>query len=269
MTRFFLSLLAGALLLAGTLPHAVAQRRMAQPGVPDAPNVPDAVEQLFAMANQSRAQAGARPLHMDAALSAAALTHCQRMAAAHSISHRYPDEADLDARTAQAGAHFSLIEENVAAGPTASAIHSGWMHSTGHRLNLLNPAVDHVGIAVVESDGMLYAVADYEHAVAAVAGNEADDKVASLLEHLGVKTNTATAAARAACRSEHGIPVQPEGSAGATFVMRWQTPDLSQLPQPLRQKIAQSRYRHADVASCPAQNDEGGFTVYRLAVLLH
>ena len=44
-------------------------------------------------------------------------------------------------------------------------IHDEWMQSPGHRTNLLNPDVDHVGVAVVESRGVLYAVADYERAV--------------------------------------------------------------------------------------------------------
>ena len=76
-------------------------------------------------------------------------------------------------RAGQAGAHFSLIEENVAVGPTPAAIHDGWMHSPGHRTNLLNPEVDRVGIAVVASRGELYAVADYARecaALVAVAG---------------------------------------------------------------------------------------------------
>jgi uncharacterized protein YkwD len=56
-----------------------------------------------------------------------------------------------------------MIEENVASGPTASAIQEAWMESPGHRENLLNPEVDSVGVAVVASDGVLYAAADYSH----------------------------------------------------------------------------------------------------------
>jgi hypothetical protein len=263
MNRLFLALLVCGFLPCTALEQAHAQRYSAPA------NMPAEVEQLLAMANQSRSQAGARPLHMDAALNTAALAHCQRMAAEHAIAHRYPNEAALDERTAAAGAHFSLIEENVAEGPTASVIHTSWMHSPGHRQNLLNPAVDHVGIAVVAADGMLYAVADYEHASEAVSNSAAEDKVADQLARLGVKATAGTNAARAACRTDHGIPVQPEAATGSTFVMRWENSDLNQLPRALTEKIAQSRYRRADVASCPAQQAEGAFTVYRLAVLLY
>jgi uncharacterized protein YkwD len=69
----------------------------------------------------------------------------------------------LFGRASRAGAHFDIIEENVASGPTASAIHEAWMESPEHRENLLNPGVDCVGIAVVADDGVLFAVADYSH----------------------------------------------------------------------------------------------------------
>src|SRR5271157_4939154 len=121
--------------------------------------------QLVLLANQSRAQAGAGPLKWDAALATAAHRHCLRMAAEGSISHQYAGELDVSARAAQAGAHFSLIEENVAIAPDPATIHNAWMHSPAHRSNLLNPKVDHVGVAVVAGRNGLYAVADYERAV--------------------------------------------------------------------------------------------------------
>ena len=108
---------------------------------------------------------GAGPLQWDPALAEAARQHCLRMAAEGPISHRYGGEPDLTERAGQAGAHFSLIEENVAIGPSPAAIHDEWMHSPGHRTNLLNPQVDRVGMAVVASRGVLYAVADYAKAV--------------------------------------------------------------------------------------------------------
>src|SRR5271157_3342015 len=70
--------------------------------------------QLVQLANQARAQAGAGPLKWDPALALAARQHCLRMAADHSISHQYPNEPEFSARAAEAGAHFSMIEENVA-----------------------------------------------------------------------------------------------------------------------------------------------------------
>ena len=42
------------------------------------------------------------------------------------------------------------------------------MNSPGHRANLLSPDVDRVGVAVVASRGVLFAVADYARAVPAL-----------------------------------------------------------------------------------------------------
>ena len=58
-------------------------------------------------------------------------------------------------------------------------------------------------------------------------------------------------------------------SAPPEFVMRWQNPDLSQLPGQLAQKLASGRYTGAAIGNCPAQNVEGSFTIYRVAVLLY
>ena len=102
-------------------------------------NLPAEAEEIRALANQARAQAGVGRLEWDQALAAAALQHCLRMAAEGPIAHQYGGEPDLSARAAQAGAHFSVIEENVAVGPSADAIHEEWMQSPGHRANLLSP----------------------------------------------------------------------------------------------------------------------------------
>src|SRR6202167_6041477 len=102
----------------------------------------------MAVGKEGRGQSGARALQWDEGLAAAARRHCLRMAAEGPISHRYGGEDDLSERAGHAGAHFSLIEENVAIGPTPAAIHDEWMHSPGHRANLLNPEVDRVGLAV-------------------------------------------------------------------------------------------------------------------------
>jgi hypothetical protein len=53
------------------------------------------------------------------------------------------------------------------------------------------------------------------------------------------------------------------------FVMRWQGADLDHLPQDLVNRLGTGRYRSAEVGACPAHSDQGGFTVYRLAVLLY
>ncbi|MFZ0742987.1 MAG: CAP domain-containing protein [Terracidiphilus sp.] len=230
--------------------------------------MPAAAEQLFALANQARADSGAGRLQWDEALAAAARQHCLRMVAEGPISHRYGGEPDLSDRAGQAGAHFSLIEENVALGPSPAEIHEEWMHSPGHRANLLNPAVDRVGIAVVAGRGELYAVADYARGVQTLAPSQVEARVAALIRPSGVAILNDPAQARAACSMDHGLPAS-HGGPQAQFVMRWQGADLSRLPQPLVEKLASGQFHRASVGNCPARVGPGDFSAYRIAVLLY
>lgn len=220
------------------------------------------------LANHARAAQGVRPLKWDAALAEAARLHCQRMAEEGPISHRYGGEPDLGERAGAAGAHFSLIEENVAIGPTPAAIHDEWMHSEGHYRNLMNPEVDRVGVALVASRGVLYAVADYAAGVPVLTVEQAEAKTKALVRVSGVAVRNDPTAARAACAMDRGMPVAESGPQ-PMFVMRWQDANLGQLPQRLVDQLGSRKYREAAVGSCEAQNVEGAFTVYRMAVLLY
>jgi len=222
--------------------------------------------QIVQLANQSRAAAGAGPLRWDPALAVAAQQHCLRMAAEGPIAHRYAGEQDVSGRAGQAGAHFSLIEENVAIAPTPAAIHDAWMHSAGHRANLLNPAVDRVGVAVVAGRNGLYAVADYERSVQPLTQGQQEASVGKLLRSAGVNLVDEPTAARAVCATDRGM--QNPGSK-PRFIMRWQGADLTRLPRELSNEIASGKYRQAAVGSCTPQDTEGAFTAYRLAVLLY
>jgi len=254
---FFLFLVVGM--------SALQSRVMAQDA--DGTNVQTAAEQLLALANQARAQSGAGKLSWDPALAAAAMKHCRRMAAEGPISHRYDGEADLASRTGQAGAHFNVIEENVAVGPSAAVIHDQWMHSPGHRTNLLSADVDRVGIAVVASRGVLYAVADYSHGVESVDAHEAEARVAALIKQSGFTIMNDSTVARAACAMDSGVP--PSATPRPGFIMRWQDSQLQHLPSALVSRLSTGQYHRAAVGSCPAQGVQGTFTAYRLAVLLY
>jgi len=222
-------------------------------------------EQLLALANESRAAHGAGRLKWDPELANAARQHCLRMAAEGPISHQYRGEPDVSERAGQAGAHFSLIEENVAIGPDAAAIHDEWMHSPGHRTNLLNPDVDRMGAAVVVSRGVLYAVADYSHAVAELSAAQIEATVGRLVRARGVSLLNDAGTARSYCEGMRG----GKGAGQPLFLMRWQDSDLKQLPAALESRLASGNYRQAAVASCPAEGAAGSFTAYRVAVLLY
>ena len=228
---------------------------------------PEVAEQLLAEANRSRAQNDAAPLQWDESLARAALRHSVTMAAESEIGHRFPGEASVEDRTSAAGAHFSLIEENVGVSSRSDLVHPGWMNSPEHRKNLLNPAVDRVGIGVVFEHGYYYATADYARAVPVLSREQVEDAVAALIRAQGIAVSSGRGPAREACRTERGMP-SGIGAGQSAFVMRWQDSDLSRLPDALVGKIRSRAYRRAEVGSCPPQGAGGAFTSYRLAVLL-
>jgi hypothetical protein len=221
--------------------------------------------QIVALANQARAAAGSGPLKWDPALAAAARQHCLRMAAEGPISHRYAGEEELEERAGQAGAHFSLIEENVALAPTPASIHNAWMHSAGHRSNLLNPEVDRVGVAVVAGRHGLYAVADYARAVPVLARSQVEGAIGGLLRGSGMTLRSDATDAREYCSEDR----DSRSGTQPGFRMLWVGTDLSHLPRQLTDRLASGRYREAAVGSCPAKDLQGSFSAYRVAVLLY
>jgi hypothetical protein len=184
------------------------------------------------------------------------------------IEHRYPGELDVSERANLAGAHFDLIEENIALAATPEAIHDGWMHSKEHHDNLLNPQVDRVGIAVVAKRGVLYATADYARGVRALSNSQAEAQVADLIRPSGVKVRDDHSLARAACEMTNGFPNSATG-AEPGLVIRWQDSDLGHLPKALVDNLASGSYHEAAVGSCDPKGVGATFTVYRVAVLLY
>jgi uncharacterized protein YkwD len=103
-------------------------------------NLTVAEQYLLAAANEARASQGLPPVRLDPILTGASALHAREMADHASISHQFDGEPELAIRGANAGAHFSLISENVGEAPTSVIIHDLWMNSPGHRANLLDPS---------------------------------------------------------------------------------------------------------------------------------
>ena len=224
-----------------------------------------AEQYLFQAANAERTQRGLPELRWDDALYRAATNHAIEMARRQSISHRYPEEAELSVRGQQAGAHFSVIAENVAEAPTAVRIHSAWMDSPGHRENLLDPRLDSIAISVIRRDGQLYAVQDFERSVADLSYTDQENAVAALLNAVApLQMAPDSTDARRTCAMETGYA----GSRRPTVVFRYTAGDLERLPEALSAKAASGKYHEAAVGACALPNT-GTFSAYKIAVLLY
>jgi Cysteine-rich secretory protein family len=224
-----------------------------------------AAYELFHSVNQARAQNGLPSLAWDSSLAEAAGQHSERMASLGNLSHQFPGELDLAARTSAAGAHFRKIAENVAVGPSVPALHAQWMKSPPHRANILDPELNAIGIAVVRAGNNLYATEDFSGRVEALSSSEIEQRVSDLLAQRGlVISGGQRQAARQACTMDSGSVGEPAPG----FIMRWQGSDLTRLPDVLEKRIASRRYHSAAVGSCSAGSGQG-FTSYRVAVLLY
>jgi hypothetical protein len=218
---------------------------------------------LLDAANRERSAAGLAPLKWDDALATAARQHAQVMVSQNLLLHQCLDEPPLDQRAARAGAVFSMIAENIAVGPNPETIHNGWMHSSGHRKNILNADVTAVGIATMRGSGGLFAVQDFSRSVEALSLEQQEEKVISLLKANGLPAADATGDARKTCSMDRGFDGAP-----ASYAIRFEVTDLNKLPDDLLQKVKSRAYRKAAVGACLG-GETGGFTRYRIAVLLN
>ncbi|MCQ0093499.1 CAP domain-containing protein [Roseovarius sp. M141] len=89
--------------------------------------------------NALRANAGAEPLGVSAALTRAAGGHARDMAQNGFFSHTGSDGSGIGDRARAAGYGFCFIAENIAQGQgSLDEVMTGWMNSTGHRRNILS-----------------------------------------------------------------------------------------------------------------------------------
>ena len=105
-------------------------------------------EEVLLLTNQAREQAGVRPLAYDPLLGRIAEAHSSDMLRQDFFSHDSLDGSSYVDRMRRAGFTISgPTAENIAAGSsTPEQVVSRWLRSPGHRRNILNPALTHIGI---------------------------------------------------------------------------------------------------------------------------
>jgi hypothetical protein len=248
------ALLLGAMLLTPAL-HATASSR------PQG-NSPESI--LLNAANRDRAAIGLPLFQWDANLAAAARLHALRMVQRSTLSHQFPGEPPLQERAMQAGARFSLIAENVAEGPSPQHLHVQWMNSPPHRANLLDRELNSIGIAVVQSGNLFFAVQDFSAGVPQLSIEQQEAQIDSQLAARGMHVVDAALDARKTCEMDRGWAGQRPFA-----VLRYETSSLNSLPEDIEQKLRTGKYHSAAVGACDASGSAGGFTRFRIAILLY
>jgi uncharacterized protein YkwD len=227
---------------------------------------PSAEEQaLFEATNRERAAQGLQPLQWDPILASAAREHAHVMVRENDLCHQCAGEPPLEERAAQAGARFASIAENIALAPNPDEIHSAWMHSPGHRKNILNPEFTALGIAVVSSRRGLFAVQDFSRPVPVLSLEEQEQRVMALLAAQGLVAANSAEEARKVCKGSGSGRLAGTGTAA---VFQFERSDLSQLPDELLRVVHNRPFHKAAVGACGPENATG-FVRYRIAVVLY
>jgi uncharacterized protein YkwD len=149
------------------------------PGVAGPAQQGTPADQVLALINQARAQAGLPALTFSSGLNESASKHNLTMAGGCGLSHQCPGEAAIGDRETAAGVHWTAAGENIGEeGPvsdTTSAIAQAGVALTqdmlneqppndGHRKNILSSSFTHIGIAVYrDSSGTVWLTQDFSN----------------------------------------------------------------------------------------------------------
>jgi uncharacterized protein YkwD len=106
-------------------------------------------EAVIAAMNRERAAHGLKPLRLNLQLALAAEDRIHDLFGKHYFGHVAPDGTQPFVWAEARGYNYRVIGENLATGyPTPAAVVDGWMHSPGHRANILGADYDEVGVAI-------------------------------------------------------------------------------------------------------------------------
>lgn len=115
-------------------------------------------DEAIRLTNDQRAAAGLSSLSTDSILNSAASAHSVDQANQDLLTHTGSDGSSAGDRIRAAGGSAGTWGENVGGGyADASSVVTGWMNSSGHRANILNPSYTEIGVAeATAADGTRY-----------------------------------------------------------------------------------------------------------------
>ena len=239
-----------------------------------------AEQALLELANQSRAQSGLKPLHMDEGLVRAARAHAAIMAERGELSHQFSGEPDLSQRLAATSSLY-LVEaaENVAYAADADRAHDALMHSVHHRENLLHASYNVVGMGVVHSGNRLYVVQDFGNSEAKVSAQESETVIKDAIRRLRRQNNLAdlplrdtTAAHKEACQMAEADSLKVENSAltvEARRILSYTALQPGNFPSDVSKIISDGTLKSYTAGSCFARSKSYPNGVYWVVLIFY
>ena len=153
--RTYTLLIVFTLLCCGLAAMAQKSARSTQPALAagmDAQKV-RFMDRVIELTNLERVKAGVAPLKREENLTKSARWLAEDMVANNYFAHKDRQGRSIEPRLPDFGyTGYSMIGENIAGGQqTPEQVVAEWMHSPGHRANLLNPDFRELGVAYVHA----------------------------------------------------------------------------------------------------------------------
>jgi len=111
-------------------------------------------KEVLELVNVERSNKGLKPLQWDAQLAEVARAKSKDMRDKNYFAHQSPTYGSLGEMLKFFNVDYSSAAENIAAGQkTPDAVVTGWMNSEGHRKNILDPKLTHLGVGYADGGG--------------------------------------------------------------------------------------------------------------------
>jgi len=236
-------------------------------------------QQILEWTNQERAKTNAPPLKWNNRLALAARLHSDEMANHKELTHQLKGEPPFTQRLSERGAKFSGAAENVGYADSAEELQSGWMHSAGHRANLLNPVYTEMGVGIVRAGNRLWATVDFatslhdlssEHFERAIeqhiSSRRRDHRLGALkVAHPPELRRMACSGESSATAVFTALPHRDTQASAFNFT----TPNPSDLPTSLVKKVLELPSGAYSIGACPTRADNKGMSSFRVLVVLY
>ena len=112
----------------------------------------DLQKRVIAIVNEERAANGLSALKENAELDKIATLKSEDMAKLNYFSHTSPTYGSPFEMLSQFGITYTAAGENIAMGqPTPENVMDAWMHSEGHRANILNSSYTEIGVGIAKN----------------------------------------------------------------------------------------------------------------------
>ncbi len=110
-----------------------------------------AEQAMVTLVNKERTSSGIAAVAVDAAITKTAEAKSRDMFVRRYFSHYDPDGKNAADHLTAAGISYTIVGENIAYAPDVTTAHQGFMNSSGHRANILDPRFHRIGIGVIDN----------------------------------------------------------------------------------------------------------------------